>query len=179
MRYVSAAKGLALITKDGTVKYTFHNGVLIMGGDPVGEGTGEVILPDLSGSESSALQKIFPDASTDLEKVGLGVLFWKSPELTEADAIVVGNYYRVIRGEIVHDGVTYKAGGPSARFKATATSFTGDGVIGFDVPAIYYKEEDLNNRKENYKIHHTLYGDESSWDDSVWEGTEQSSTFTR
>lgn len=171
MRYVSAAKGLVLITKDGTHKYTFKKGVLDLGS--------VAIVPDLAGADNSALQNPYPAAGSDLGKVGKDVLFWESPELLAATAIVVGNYYRVIRGSIVHDGVTYKAGGPGARFKATTTSFTGTGVIGLDVPAIFYYEEDVNYRKENFKINNLAYGDESAWDDSVFTGTAQSSTFTR
>jgi len=172
MRYVSAAKGLVLITKDGTHKYTFKNGVLDLG-------SGVAIVPDLAGADTSALQNPYPTAGSDLGKVGKDVLFWESPELLAATAIVVGNYYRVIRGTIVHSGVTYKAGGPGARFKATATAFTGTGVIGLDVPAIFYKEEDDNDRKEHFKINNLVHGDESTWDDSTFTGTAQSSTFTR
>lgn len=178
MRYYSAAADLLLITLNGTAKYRFKNHVLIVGGAPTGTAAGTVILPELSPvDETKTLHTVDASGGTDLAKVGMGTLFWEAPEIVAGGSVLtVGNYYRVLRGVATHATVNYKAG---TRFKATATALTGTGVVAFEPDWIYYKEDDINDRKENFKTRNLAYGDESKWDDSVFAPEAQSPTFVR
>ena len=174
MRYISPNHRLTLIQKNGEVgsvgtkQYRFENGVLIIGQAKFNT-TGNVIVPQLSNTDGTALQIVNSAGSSDLEKVGLGTNFFEAPDLTVADstqALTSGLYYFVTQGTIVFGGTTYTA---PARFKAgSSANFTGTGTVYADLTAAYYKQDEENFRAQSFPIVHTGTTDEGSWNDSTW-----------
>lgn len=182
MRYISQYENLVLIT-DSTNQtpplddpnpkavYTFSPtglgyGVYIAGDPTTDTGTGNAIDP-------TGVMVLYPGAATDLEKIGLGKIFWESPELDNSATLDVGKVYEVLRGSIEYNSKTYNEGD---RFTVVtgATSFTGDGIIAlaidnFDLTA---SENGLNHRKWWYYVNNlSSYADEAIWDEGNWRGT--------
>lgn len=167
--YYSHLGQLRLLRKDGVAAYQFDNGVLIVGDQTTESGASNLIDPNLAATDGTALQPLYPSAATDEEKVGKGYTFWRTHAFTNATAIVVGQYYRVVSGTVVHATVTYHQG---ERFKATATSFTGSGLLRDDLSASYYSPNELNEREESFRKAHLGQGDEATWDDQNLESVE-------
>ena len=124
MRYITPFHGLCLRQKNGetgkygSTPYQFENGELVVGSTSAG-GSGNVIVPNLSATDGTALQQVYPNGATDLAKVGQGTLgtdaayasqvqglFYEAPDLTVAastQALVIGLWYKVISGSITHN----------------------------------------------------------------------------
>lgn len=197
MRYITPYHGLRLLQKNGevgkygTVPYEFDNGELIIG-DPKVNTAGNVIVPNLSATDGTALQQVYT-TGTDLAKVGQGTLgtdaayasqvqglFYEAPSLTVADstqALVIGLWYKVISGSITHNSVVYTA---PQRFKATASSnFTGTGTARRDLDSNLWSQDELNERAEAHKLAFTLNGDEMVWNDPTFSPTLKAMGWTR
>ena len=198
MHYISPKHKLALLQKNGNVGkystkyYQFYNGRLIIG-SATASTAGNVIVPNLSATDGTALQILYPDGASDLAKVGQGTLgtdaalagqivgeFYASPYKTVAastQALVIGLWYFVVTGTIVHNGTTYKQG---TRFKATASSnFTGTGTVYQDLDANLWTMDDLDERTESYRIANLMVGDEATYDNSTMSVTEKAMGWTR
>lgn len=198
MRYITPFHGLCLRQKNGetgkygSTPYQFENGELVVGSTSAG-GSGNVIVPNLSATDGTALQQVYPNGATDLAKVGQGTLgtnaayasqvqglFYEAPDLTVAGStagLTTGLWYKVISGTVVHNSTTYTA---PTRFKAGATAdFTGTGTARRDLDSNLWSQDELNERSEAYKLANTLNGDEAVWNDPTFGPTTKSMGWVR
>lgn len=169
MRYISHNRNLALVTVDGTVKYLFRNGVLDLG-------SGNEIQPDLSGVATSKLFDFSgtpwnADDTSDLTKCGLGWMFWES-EIEAASSITIdatpaGQAYKVTTGPVVYNSTTYQTG---ERFLSVTgqTTCSGAGYVCPDIPPEYYVPDEVQFRKENFKVKHLAKGNETAWSEDTY-----------
>lgn len=173
MRYVSQYQSLELIAVDGTVLHRFKNGVLVVG-DAALNTTGNKIPVTFSGTDSQKYTNLYSTASTDIEKVGLGKLFWEAPPIASPATNTVddsGVWYQVLTGTVTYNGTTYKAGDLFFT-EATFNDTTGTGTFALDVPHDYkLSPVEHNQRSEYYKTTQLAIGDESSWNEQNWEST--------
>lgn len=197
-RYISPFLALNILQKNGEVgaagayKYRFSGGELIVGDPAVASGAGNVIDPNLTATDGTAIQIVNSAGATDLAKIGQGTLttavatgqvlgnFYPAPHLLvgASPTLTTGLWYKVINGPITHNSIVYKTG---QRFKATATAtFTGtNGIVARDLDANIWEMSELNQRTENYRIQSLEVGDEAIWDESTYSVTSQAPGWVR
>ncbi len=177
MRYISHYKRLVLISKEQNVSppindtnpvglYQFYNGELIVG-DPTATGAGNEI-------DGSKLMVLFPNGANDLEKAGLGKIFFEAPPLDPTTVTTAGKY-RVLSGDVVLDGKTYHEGsvitvtGTPSWTGTPATSRIALDISNFPVigtePYEYFIPEIISAW---YKTVNLIYGDEAEWRGDTW-----------
>jgi len=180
MRYITFDLGLSLVQKNGEVgaygtkQYKFFNGELVVG-NTTANSAGNAIVPNLSATDGTALQILYPTASTDLGKVGLDALFFEAPDKTVAastQSLDDGTYYKVIAGSIVFNGGTYITGNRFKNATGGSVNFTSTGTVRKDLGAEYWKQDDLDERALWYPIANLGVGDEATWDPATWGATE-------
>lgn len=177
-RYISPHQNQVLYTNNGTGKYRFEYGVLIVDTDIVG-------VVDTSISENN-LQFLFtdwtggtPDEATAtpeqaLQRAGLGdledaakrnrtYLFYKANPIAigvGSVAAVPGTYYIVLAGSVIYKSVTYVKG---QTFVADGDIEDTTGVPGSQFAAYFppsVSEQPNQYYAENFKIKHLLSGNE-------------------
>lgn len=184
MRYIAIDDSLTLLAASGKIKYQFKNGVLQIG-TPTGSGAGEEIVPDLSGTDlDSKMATLYPDASTDLGKVGLDELFFEAPPLVDGDTLAQDSYYVLLAGTADLTDAAYVGNYtlvlPSQTPTADLTDFplgyvikatsnitipTSDAVWALSLTPRYLDDQEHNLRSEYFIINElTTFKDESSWD---------------
>ncbi len=167
MRYISQYQRLDLIAIDGTILHRFKNGVLQIG-DPTLNTAGNVIpVTFVASKDSLNYTNLYPALGTDIQRAGLGNIFWEAPPLTNAATLTVNAYYKVLTGSVTYKTVVYKAGDVFQCVTGT-TAFTGSGTIALDVPHEYKTSIETNFRSQNFVDDHLAIGDESSWDEQNW-----------
>lgn len=196
-RYISINRALNILQKNGDVgstagtKLRFSAGELIIG-DPSLTTTGNVIDPNLTATDGTALQITRSGGATDLAKIGQGTLttavdvgqvlgeFYLAPHLLvgASPTLTTGLWYKVIVGPITHNSIVYQTG---QRFKATATAtFTGTStIVARDLDANLWEMDELNQRAENYRIQSLENGDEATWNDTTYSVTSQAPGWVR
>lgn len=173
MRYISQYQSLELIAVDGTVLHRFKNGSLIIG-DPTLDTAGNAIPVTFTGTDSQKYTNLYSAGATDLEKIGLGNIFFEAPPIASPATNTIddtGVWYQVLTGTVIYNGVTYKAG---ELFLSVDTfdDSTGTGTFALDVPHQFkLSPVEHNQRSEYYKTTQLAIGDESSWNEQNWEST--------
>lgn len=188
MRYIAIDDSLTLLAASGKIKYQFKNGVLQVG-TATGTGAGNEIVPDLSGTDlDSKMATLYPNAATELGKVGLDEIFFQAPPIVAAGTLASGSYYTLLSGTADLTGANY-AGKftlvlpsqvPSADLtdfpigfviKATAaiTVPAGDATWALSLTPRFLDDQEHNLRSENFIINElTTFKDESSWNGKTY-----------
>lgn len=188
MRYIAIDDSLALLAASGKPKYQFKNGVLQVG-TATGTGAGNEIVPDLSGTDlDSKMATLYPNAGTDLGKVGLGEIFFQAPPIVAAGTLASGSYYTLLSGTVDLTGANYTgkytlvlpSQVPSADLtefpigyviKATAaiTVPAGDATWALSLEPRWLDDQEHNLRSENFIAEQlTTFKDESSWNGKTY-----------
>lgn len=198
MHYIALKSNLNIIQKNGNVGTSsgkalrFYNGELTIG-DAALNTAGNVIIPNLTATDGTALQIVNATGATDLAKVGMGTLgtdaaltgqvfgsFFEAPYklVGTSPGLTIGLWYKVVVGPITHNSIVYVTG---QRFKATATSnFSGaNTIVHQDLDANLWKMDELNQRAENYRIGNLMVGDEAVWNDAALAPTAKAVGWTR
>lgn len=198
MHYISDTNNLRILQKNGEVGTSsgkalrFYNGELTIG-DPALSTAGNVIIPNLTATDGTALQIVNATGASDLEKIGQGTLgttaaiagqvkgsFYPAPYKTvgASPGLTIGLWYVVVVGPITHNSIVYVTG---QRFKATATAnFSGANTIVYqDLDANLWSMGELNQRAENFRIANLLVGDEAVYDEATKAPTPKAAGWTR
>jgi len=177
-RYISPHQNQVLYTNNGTGKYRFEYGVLIVDDDivpvvddAIPENNLQFLFPTYAGTTPDAATATTDEAK---QRTGLGdlalaarrdrtYLYYLANPITIADdtvAAVAGTYYIVLSGSVIYDGVTYVKG---QTFVADGTIVDTTGTAGSQF-ALYFppsvSEQPNQYYAENFKIKHLLSGGE-------------------
>lgn len=178
MRYVSKYQNLVLPYNTSNVvppvddpqpkaKYNFYFGTLIVG-DPALSSAGNVIV-------TTDLMVLFP-ALSGASQYGKDVIWFEAPEIVYTTAITAGKVYKVLRGSVVNNSITYTEG---QTFTAVGTAFTGTGVIALDNSNFFTDEVELDLRTPWYKIINLSSAqDEATWNNTKWTSENHTNPWT-
>jgi hypothetical protein len=181
MRYISHIHELALITKPANVtpalddpnpvaKYRFYAGELIVGDPTTNSGAGNAI-------DATDLYVLYPSGSNDLEKAGLGKIFFEAPYIAASSAtLTAGKAYIVLKGQVTWNGGTYgegeffrvNTGDPTSVTEDVPGSIIALDISNFDIgtePHRYFEHKII---QAWYKVNNLVHGDEAEWDASRW-----------
>lgn len=188
MRYIGIDDNLVLLAASGKPKYQFTNGVLIVG-TATGTGAGNEVVPDLAGTDlDSRMATLYPNAGTDLGKVGLDALFYAAPPIVAAGTLASGSYFELIGGTVDLTDAAYagkytlvspgsiptanlKFIAPSVVIKATAaiTVPAGSAVWARSLPMAQYDPRELDERIEAFQINNLSgFKDESVYSPAAY-----------
>lgn len=165
MRYISKYPRMTLLRNSGFPAYEFEQGYIIVGKptlNDVAGGNAIAAAPIINNFEGS-MQLLFPDGATDLERVGLGRIFWEAPPIASGSGTIAANTrYEVISGETIYDGTTYRQGEVFVgRTGVTATSGVGEYALA--VPGAHEVIGATQYYNEAFKQNHLLEGDEATF----------------
>lgn len=181
MRYIAIDDSLVLLAASGKPKYEFKNGVLQVG-TPTGTGQGNVIDPDLLGTDlDSKMATLYASAGTDLGKVGEGKLFFQAPPIVATGVLTSGEYYELIGGTADLTNAAYAgkytlvspasmptaslkflSGGVVIKATANITVPAGSATWAKSLPMSDYDPKHLDERAEYFQINNlSAFKDES------------------
>ena len=181
MRYIGIDDNLVLLAASGKPKYQFSNGVLLVG-TPTGTGQGNVIDPDLLGTDlDSKMATLYPSAGTDLGKVGLDKTFFEAPPIIATGTLASGTYYELIAGTADLTNAAYAgkytlvspasmptaslkfvSGGVVIKATANITVPAGSATWAKSLPMSEYDPKHLDERAEYFQINNlSAFKDES------------------